>query len=320
MEETGRSTMTENRAIAVYELDTGQVELRVDAANDTVWATQADMASIFDVDQSVISRHIKNVYEEDGLDPKSTMQKMHSARSTKPVNSYSLDIVISVGYRVNSLKATQFRKWATRIIKEYSTEGYALNVSRLENDPAAFADLYVRVRKIRLSEREMYRKVTDVFKESAVDYDSNSPSIRSYFAMIQDKFHYAVTQKTAAEIILERASADKPNMGLLSMTGEYPTFEDAQVGKNYLTADELAFLENIAEQFLLFCESAAMRGKQMTFEELSTRLNMLFMANEYAVLYEYQSYKRGLANDHVKRELDRYRSLPGTKASRSIQG
>lgn len=311
--------MSDDRAIAVYELGTGTVELRVDAANHTVWATQADMANIFDVDQSVISRHIANVYKEGELAPESSMQKMHSARSSKPVNSYSLDMVISVGYRVNSLKATNFRKWATRIIREYSTTGYALNLQRLENDPEAFANLRAYIRKVRLSEAETYRKVRDVFKASAIDYEGTSQAARSFFAAVQDKFHYAVTQKTAAQIILERASADKPNMGLQTLAGDLPTRDEARTGKNYLNADELEFLENIAEQFLLFCESAAMRGKKMTMEELSTRLNMLLMANEYPVLYEYPAYYRSQANQHVETELQKYRALQARPNPEALQ-
>ncbi len=301
--------MTENRAIAVYEIGSGQVELQVDADNQTVWLTQADMATIFDVNVSSISRHITEVYETGELEQENTLQKVQSVQSKKPVNTYSLDMVISVGYRVNSLKATQFRKWATKIIREYSTGGYALNTQRLEKDPAAFAELRAEIRRIRLSERETYLKVTDVFKTSASDYDGSSQTARSFFAIVQDKFHYAVTQKTAAQIILERASADKPNMGLISLSGETPTREEARIGKNYLNAEELEFLENIAEQFLLFCESAVMRRKEMMMEEFLTRLNMLLMANEYPVLYDYPSYLRSQANTHVDNELKRYRAL-----------
>ena len=164
----------------------------------------------------------------------------------------------------------------------------------------------------------MYSKVRSVFKQSASDYDKDSQSAKSFFAIAQDKFHYAITGQTAAEIILERADAETSNMGLTTMSGEEPTSQDVTVGKNYLTADELQGLENISEQFLLFAESKAFRGHKMVMEELATKLNVLLMANDYPVLYEYSTYLRDHANKHAKEQLSVYQAqlqdAPGKKA------
>lgn len=299
--------MANDRSIAVYELGIQPVEFRIDPEHQTLWATQADMAAAFGIDQSVISRHISGIFQDEELEPENSMQKLHSAGSKKPVNHYNLDVVIAVGYRVSSKQGTLFRKWATKVLAGYASGGYALDVHRLEHDPVALANLGAQIRSIRQSEQVAYQKVRDVFKASASDYDKDSEQARRFFAMAQDKFHYAVTRRTSAETILDRASAEKPNMGLTTFSGETPSTADVTIGKNYLTAEELAFLENICEQFLLFCETQAMRGKQMTMEEISFRLNTILQANDYPVLFEYQSASRDKANTFARAELDKYR-------------
>lgn len=298
-------------SIEVYQTDAGSFELRVDADHDTVWASQKQIAGLFDVDKTNITHHIQNIYAEGELDAASTSEEtslvqMEGGREvSRRVTLYNLDMILAIGYRVSGRRATAFRRWATGVLRSYVERGFTVNEERLAEDPEARRQLAATIRALRLSEAEMYQKVRDVFKASASDYDSNSQSARSFFAMAQDKFHYAVTQKTAAQLVLERASASKPNLGMRDEVAV--TRANSEVAKNYLDEDELHALENISEQFLLFAESKAFRGQKMTMEELAFKLNTLLTANDYPVLYEYGSYQRGEANDHVKREIARYR-------------
>jgi hypothetical protein len=290
---------------AIYEGDNGHIELRFDGDRETIWATQAQMAKLFDVGQSVVSKHIANIFREGELDELSNMQKMHITRF-KPVTSYTLDVILSVGYRVNSAIATKFRRWATKTLSEYIRDGAVVDERRLAENPALARRLAAKIRHIRTSEATLYAKVRDVFKESSSDYDGNSQTGRSFFAMAQDKFHYAITLKTAAEIILERAHPLKHNMGLVTIQGETPTVAEAKIGKNYLIPDELEAMENISEQFLLYAESKAFRGQKMTMEELTTKLNALLAVNDYPVLYEYKAYLRDKADAHVQKVHHEY--------------
>ena len=279
----------------IFQSDNGEITFRADPGRETIWATQADMVKLFGVDQSVISKHITNIFDSGELEELSNMQKMHIARSAKPVASYTLDVIISVGYRVNSPIATKFRRWATATLREYVAEGAAIDPERLMRNPALQRRLAARIRHIRTSEINLYQRVRDVFKESSSDYDANSPTARKFFAMAQDKFYYAITQKTAAEILLERAPAAKHHIGLVTVRGQGPTLEEALVAKNYLNPDELHALENISEQFLLYVESKAFRGHKMTMEELAFKLNGLLQVNGYPVLFEYGEFKRDRA-------------------------
>ena len=210
----------ENNLPAIYEAESGQITLRFDGTRETFWATQAEIAEILGCDRSVITKHINNIFASGELEELSNVQKMHIAQSTKPVITYMLDVILSVGYRVNSVAATKFRKWATQTLSEYIREGALVDDRRLAQNPALAKKLAAKLRNIRTSEVSIYAKVRDVFKESSSDYDGNSQTARSFYAMAQDKFHYAITQKTAAEIIMERAHAGKRNMGLVSMQGQ----------------------------------------------------------------------------------------------------
>jgi hypothetical protein len=225
----------------------------------------------------------------------------------RQTDRYNLDVILSVGYRVNSRKATEFRQWATRTLKTLVTQGYAIDAERLANDPAAQQGLAELLRQIRHEEKAMYAKVKDVFAATATDYDGNSQQAKTFFAMAQDKFLFAITDKTAAQIILERADSTKLNMGLRTVKGDQPTAEETRIGKNYLTAAEIQGLENICEQFLLFAESKAFRGQKMTMEELTTKLNILLQANDYKVLYKYEKFQRQQADTHARIELERYK-------------
>ena len=300
------------RSIVIFESESGKIQLEIDPEHETVWATQQEIADAFECSIKNVSLHISNIYSVGELDEIGTMkknfivQKEGSRDVNRQINHYNLDLILSVGYRVNSKRATIFRQWATETLKKYLVEGYVLNPERIEASPEMQRRLAATPRGIRTSEQDMYSKVRVVFKQSASDYESDSPTAKSFFAIAQDKFHFAITGQTAAEIILGRADAEKINMGLTTMKGERPAPEDVTTGKNYLTADELQGLENICEQFLLFTESKAFRGHKMSMEELATKLNVLLMANDYPVLYEYRSYIRDEANAHAKKQLGVY--------------
>lgn len=309
-----RTGMTDQAPTSlVFVGENGSISVQLDSPENTVWATVADIAALFGCSTQNVEHHIKTIYLDDELNEIGTSKiflvvRDEGGRQVKrPINHYNLDMILSVGYRVSSKVATAFRRWATERLKEFLIQGYAINEERIANDPEAMKALAKKLRSIRLSESSMYRKVCDVFAFTATDYDGDSQAARTFFAMAQDKFHYAITGKTAAEIILERADSSKPNMGLVNISGGVPTVKDAEVGKNYLNEDELRALENISDQFLLFAESKSFRGQRMTMEELSFKLNTLLTANDYQVLYRYDNYKRGAANKHANHELAKYK-------------
>jgi len=304
-------------SLAVFQPDSANpVQVRIDREGQTLWATVSAAAKAFDCTEQNVNQHIQNIYKEEVLDRAATSKKClivaneGSRTVRRQIDHYNLEMILAVGFRVSSARAITFQRWAFSTLTEFLMHGFVVDEKRLAQDPEAVQRLAAAIRRTRLSEQSAYQKVRDVFKMAASDYDSDSPAARTFFAMSQDKCHYAVTGKTAAEIIIERADATQPNMGLVTFDGNRPTLQDARIAKNYLTEQELHFLENISEQWMLFCESQAMRGRRMTMEELSFRLNTMLTANEYPVLYEYKEYLRGKADDHAKKQLDSYRALP----------
>ncbi len=298
---------SENNLPVIFDANGQKVKLRVDPSRETIWATHDEMATLFGVDRSVISKHVSNIFASGELNELSNVQKMHIS-STKPLNSYTLDVILSVGYRVNSKTATKFRQWATLTLSEFIRDGAVLDEGRLLANPDLQRKLAAKIRRIRTSEISLYTKVREVFKTSASDYDPDAQAAKTFSAMALDKFHYAITQKTAAEIKVERADPLKHNMGLVTTKGDYPTLAEARIAKNYLAPDELRALENISEQFLLFAESKAFRGHKMTMEELSFKLNTLLTANDYPVLYEYKAFLAPTADKHVSKVFDQYQA------------
>lgn len=304
-------------AIIPFAQPGSQIEVRVDADRDTVWATPAQIADAFGCDRTNVVRHIKNIYEADELDPAATCEEIAQVGNeggrevTRRVTIYNMDVILHVGFRVNSRLASEFRRATAVILKEYMAKGFAINPAVVANSVEAQRQLYKQIRAIRTSEQNLYARVRDVFKASSSDYDPSAASARAFFAMAQDKFHFAITGKTAAQIVLARADGAKPALGMTS-TEALVSFETAKVAKNYLTEDELHGLENISEQFLLFAESKAFRGQTMTMEELAFKLNTLLVANDYPVLYQYESYQRDQADAHVRKQLDVYRQAAVT--------
>ncbi len=295
----------------------GEVRLSVSQDGETLWATRSQIANTFGCTEKNVFMHIQKIYEDGELEPGATSKKSLLVQNEggRPVKRqtdiFNLDVMLSVGYRVNSARATKFRQWATQTLKALIIHGYALDESRLSKDLEAQQDLAKKLRAIRTEEKNLFRKVTDVFKATASDYNDKAQAARSFFAMAQDKFHFAITGKTAAEIVLERANSQHMNMGMRSIAGDMPSADESRVAKNYLNERELEGLENICEQFMLFAESKAFRGQKMTMEEISHKLNTLLTANDYPVLYEYKSFLRDKADSVARMELERYRARIG---------
>lgn len=312
-------------AIERYQINGTTLDVRISRDGSALLLTQEEIATLYGVDRSGVTKHIQNIFKDGELDETANVQKMHISSDGRPVNVYSLDVALSVGYRVNTAKATKFRQWSSTVLRSYIERGFVLDADRMTRDPEIYRGLGHALRKIRTSEISMYGKVREVFKFAASDYDKDSKASRSFFAMMQDKFHYAVTQQTAAQILLDRADASKPDMGLRTIehSGVVPTFDYAKVAKNYLDEDELHALENLCEQWLLFAESKAFRGQRMTMEELSFKLNTLLTANDYPVLYEYpDSPSRNQADAHVRQQIGKMKALrkPAAKNPKAIEG
>lgn len=244
--------------IVLYQSEGANVPVEVRYLNETFWLTQREMAELFDTTPSNVSMHLKHVFEEGELDEEGALIKFRiSEFNKKPTNLYNLDAIIAVGYRVNSLKATRFRQWATRTLKDYIVKGFALNDDMLKNGAPFgqdyFDELLARIRDIRASERRVWQKVTDIFQECSFDYDRESDVAREFFATVQNKMHFAATGQTAAEIVDSRADAALPHMGLTSWKGSPEGrihSSDVAIAKNYLTEDEIARLNRLVTRFL----------------------------------------------------------------------
>lgn len=294
-----------------YETPDCAAEFSLDAVNETVWANQAQIAQLFGVTAKTVNEHIGNIFREGELEEDSVIRKFRiTAADGKDYNTlhYNLDMILSVGYRVSSAKATAFRRWASQTLKAYLVQGFAINEARLKDDPRALRELAAKVRALRSDEKNIYAVVRDVFAFSSIDYDSNSKAAQSFFAKLTDKFLYAVTGKPAAALILDRADHKLRNMGLQSMRGDRPNHADVSIGKNYLFEHELYNLHIICEQFLLFVESKAVRGKQMTMNELSDGFDELLKVQGHQIFSAYGPYIVQRAKTHAAQELELYRA------------
>ena len=302
-----------------YSIGDGAVKIQIAVGDETVWASQSGMADIFDVETNTIVYHLKNIFESSELDEKSVVRKIRVTASDNKnyeVNYYSLDAIISVGYRVNSYYATQFRKWATTVLKEYLVKGFVLNDDRLKQGANLFGkdyfdELLERIREIRASERRFYQKITDIYAQCSIDYDKNSPITQKFYAHVQDKLHYAIHGHTAAELIELRADADKPNMGLQSYKNSGKkgkvTRSDVVVGKNYLNQEELQEMNRLVSMYLDMAESFARRHKQMFMKDWAERLDGFLEFNGYDVLENYGTVKREIAERHALAEFEKFR-------------
>lgn len=294
--------------IIMYQTEDGLTEIQTTLVDDTVWLNRAQMAELFQRDRSVIGRHIKNVFEEGELDRESNVQNLHIPNSDKLVEFYSLDVIISVGYRVKSLRGTQFRIWANGILKEYLKKGFAMDDDRLKNLGGGnyWKELLDRIRDIRSSEKVMYRQVLDLYATS-VDYTPNSPETVRFFKIVQNKLHYAAHGHTAAEVVYQRADADKPFMGLTNFKGDHPTLQEAGIAKNYLTEEELKVLNNLVSGYFDFAEIQAIRHIPMYMKDYIQQLDTILASMSEKKLVGSGSVTHTQAMEKAREEYKKYR-------------
>jgi hypothetical protein len=291
-----------------------EIQFRFDSSDQSIWATLQNIADLFEVDTSNTSKHIKKIYKEQELEEDSTMVKITIVQNEggrnvvrENVVHYNLDLILSVGYRVNSKKAISFIKWATQTLRDFIEQGYVINEKALRESPEKLNKLAAQIRALRSEEKQVYAKVRECFKISSSDYDPSSKQVKSFYALLQDKFHHAVTGMTGSKLQLDRAHHTYDNMGLQTMKGDFPTLEDAKTGKNYLRPNEIYRLHLLSEQFLLFAESTALAGKNMTMESLHNQLDRLLTLNNYPVFGGYTNYIKDEAERHVRMELALYK-------------
>ncbi|TBU86776.1 RhuM family protein [Phytopseudomonas dryadis] len=291
------------------------VELRFDPQDQAIWATYQNIADIFGVDYSTIRKHVKNIYEDGELEKSATQAKIalvqiEGGREVirEGVLHFNLDMIISVGYRVNAKRAVKFRQWATRTLTAFVEQGYVINEKALRESPEKLNQLAAAIRALRSEEKQVYAKVRECFKLCSSDYDPNSQQVRSFYALLQDKFHHAVTGMTSSKLILDRASHHVEKMGLQAIRGDIPTFEEAKTGKNYLKSEELYRLHILSEQFMLYAEATALAKRPMTMDSLHSQLDRLLVLNDYPVFSGYEDYIKEEALQHAKQELARYKT------------
>ncbi len=293
--------------IIIYQTEDGVTKIEVSFKEDTVWLTQAQIAELFQRERSVISKHISNVFSEGELEEKSNVQILHIASSDKPVKLYNLDVIISVGYRVKSLRGVHFRRWATARLKEYMLKGFTMDDDRLKSLGGGnyWKELLDRIRDIRSSEKVMYRQVLDLYATS-VDYDPHSKESLVFFKIVQNKLHFAAHGHTAAEVIYERADAEQPFMGLTSFAGDFPMMKDIGVAKNYLSSDELKVLNNLVSGYFDFAEIQAMRHNPMHMSDYVEHLDRILLTTGEKLLTDAGTVSHAQALAKATQEYRKY--------------
>lgn len=303
----------------IFEKQAHADSIEVRYEDGTLWLTQKMMANLFDVDVRTVNEHLINIYKTEELERDTTIRKFRIVQTegtrqvAREIDHYNLDAVISVGYRVNSIRATQFRRWATQVLKQYAITGYVIDRKRMENgaflDEDYFERLLEEIREIRLSERRLYQKITDIYATS-VDYDKDSPLTKAFFANVQNKMHYAITGNTAAELIMDRADSRVEHMGL-STWESAPDGKilksDVTVAKNYLKKDELEAMGRLVNSFLDLAEDFAKRRVPLTMEDWKTRLDSFLSLTGRQLLQGSGSVLMADAKAHAKSEYEKYR-------------
>lgn len=294
---------------------TESMEMRYEDEN--IWLTQKMMAALYDVSVSAINQHLKTIFEDGELEKESVIKKyLITASDGKSYNTnhYNLQAIIAVGFKVNNDRAVQFRKWANGIVKDYTIQGWAMDSDRLKNGGSVltkeyFDHLLEQIREIRMSERKFYQKITDIYA-TALDYDRSARTTRLFFAEVQNKLHWAIHRHTAAELIMERANAEKPHMGLTSWE-QYPNGKiqkyDVSIAKNYLSKEELQALERIVTMYLDYAEYQADRHIPMTMQDWSQRLNRFLEFNEHEILHDTGRVTHEIAKAFAESEFEKYR-------------
>lgn len=296
------------------------IEMRYEDEN--IWLTQKMMATLYDVSVAAVNQHIKGIYADNELLPEATIKKylivqQEGERSvSRNVDHYNLQMIIAVGFKINNDRAVQFRKWANSIVKDYTIQGWVLDKERLMNSGSIltkeyFDHLLEQIREIRMSERKFYQKITDIYS-TALDYDKTAKTTKDFFANVQNKLHWAIHRHTAAELIMERANAEKPHMGLTSWE-KYPDGKiqkyDVSIAKNYLSLDEIESLERIVTMYLDYAEYQAMRNIPMTMQDWSVRLNRFLEFNEHEILHNSGKVTHEIAKAFAESEFEKYRVI-----------
>lgn len=302
----------------LYNLPDNSGTVQACVEDETLWLTQKAMAQVFDVSVPAINQHLKNIYETDELTPEATIKKnlivqQEGSRFVKREQTfYSLDAIISVGYRVNSRRATLFRQWATRVLNEFIRKGFVLDDDRLKQGNAVFGqdyfrELLERVRSIRASERRIWQQITDIYAECSIDYDRQAPATKEFYAMVQNRFHYAITGHTAAEIVHAGADHTKPHMGLT--TWKYAPDgrilkSDVSVAKNYLTERQIRMLERTVTSYFDYIEGQIERGNAFNMEQFAASVNKFLTFNDYKILPDRGSVSAAQAKAKAEAEYD----------------
>ncbi len=287
------------------------IPFALDLAGETIWATVAEIADLFRAPAASVARQVAAVYAAAELDPADTRRLMPAGqpdgtRAGPPVEHYNLDVMLSVGYRINSAKATAFRRWADRVLRALLVDGFVLDRARLGRDGAARTALAERLRAIRADEESIYESVRRCFAAGADDYDDGSAAARAFAALLEAKFLFAVTGKAPPALLLERADHDAPDMGLKRFAGALPSMDEARIARNYLDAHELYLTHILCEQFLLAMEQNAARGRRMTMKGLTEQLDTLLRADDYPVLPSHKDFHASRAIRHAQAEYARF--------------
>ena len=318
--------MSENKLIRnstaeflIFTAQDGKNTIEARYEDETIWLTQKLMGELFEVDVRTINEHLKNIYKQNELSEEATIRKFRTVRIegnrevARNVAFYNLEAIISVGYRVNSVRATQFRQWATKVLKEFAIKGFVLDKKRLENgsylNENYFEELLAEIREIRLSERKFYQKVTDIYATS-LDYNKETQTTKKFFAKVQNKLHYGVHGHTAAELIHKRADSTKDKMGLTSWKNS-PDGKiiktDVSIAKNYLSKDELESLGRIVNAYLDLAEERAKRKIPMTMQDWAKRLDLFLEYDDRAILQDAGKITAEIAKDRAETEFEKYR-------------
>lgn len=315
---SGRTPEEPRSDLVLYQAEDGRTKIETRLADGTIWLSLGQIARLFQRDKSVISRHIRNIFEEGELSrvatvaPFATVQTEGRRRVERQIEYFNLDLVLAVGYRVRSHRGIQFRAWATERLSEYIVKGFALDDERLKNPPGPghvgyFDELLARIRDIRSSERVFWRKVLDIYATS-VDYDPSAEAARRFFATVQNKMHWAVHGQTAAEVVVRRADATQPNMGLTTWTGPRPTAQDAAIAKNYLSPAELEALNRIVSGYLEFAELQALSRRPMYMADWTAKLDDFLRLSEREILTHAGTVTHEAALAAAAREYEHFRA------------
>ena len=310
--------------ILIYQTDDGQTNIEVKIEDDTVWLTQQQMSELFQTSRTNVVEHIKHIYEEGELDEISTCRNFRQVRKegnrevTRQIPHYNLDMIISLGYRIKSVIATRFRQWATKRLKEYMIKGFTIDDERLKGNGGGnyWKELLDRIRDIRSSEKVLYRQVLDLYATS-VDYNPHSEESVRFFKIVQNKLHYAAHGHTAAEVIYQRADAEKPFMGLTSFSGELPALKDIGIAKNYLEENELKVLNNLVSGYFDLAEINAIEHKPMYMDDYVKQLDSVLSSGNRKLLTGSGSVSHKQALEKAKSEYRKYQEITLTSVEKA---